>query len=127
MGFCHRQTFFATSPSWGPTHPPIQLILVDISLRVRQPESEASHSMTYSQECVELYFHSPINFIMWYLRAQGQFYLLIPILRIQQACANNLPNIHGIFLKCQCNSLACISRNVANEHTAVDLSQTLLE
>jgi hypothetical protein len=43
----------------GPTQAPIQWVAGALSLEVKWPEREADHSPPSSQECVELYLHSP--------------------------------------------------------------------
>jgi hypothetical protein len=54
-------------PTLGPTQPPIQLIPVVLSLRVKRPERKADHSPPSSaevKECVELYLYST-NTSLW--------------------------------------------------------------
>jgi hypothetical protein len=53
-----------------PTQPPIQWVLVDVSLRVKRPWREADHSPPSGaevKECVELYLHSQYAFMVWCL------------------------------------------------------------
>jgi hypothetical protein len=48
----------------GPTQPPIQWVLVALSLQVKQRGHEADYSPPSSaevKECMELYLHSPIH------------------------------------------------------------------
>jgi hypothetical protein len=48
----------------GTTQSPIQRVPVAVSLRVKQPGREIDHSSPSSaevEECVDLYFHSPIR------------------------------------------------------------------
>jgi hypothetical protein len=52
----------ASKTAMGATQPPIQRVLVALSVRVKRPGREADHSPPSSAEvkaCVELYLHSP--------------------------------------------------------------------
>jgi len=61
--------FSATSrPVLEPTQPPVQWVTGVLSLGLKQPEREASHSPPSSaefEECVELYLNPQYAFMAW--------------------------------------------------------------
>jgi hypothetical protein len=68
-------------PALRPTQPPIQWVPGVLSLGVKRQRREADHSPPSSaevKECVELYLHPLIGFMVWYLvkhRGNFTFYL----------------------------------------------------